>query len=195
MLNPAQAEPVFKVILLGNSGVGKTSLATRWLNGSFDESSRPTIGASNYLKELQTDDGKIRVTLWDTAGHEQFRSITPLYVRGAKVGIIVASVTDLDSFDAISSWIDILNQNQEVNVPSVLAVSKIDIEEPIPEDKIEMIKPRLAGVYFVSAKSGEGVENLFRECAILASKQPKNTLPKQIIVEENKTLKKSKTCC
>ena len=182
--------------MLGNSGVGKTSLVTRWIKGEFSDDSRPTIGASNFLKEVQINSQtQVKVTLWDTAGQEQFRAITPLYVRGAKVGIIVVSQTDIDSFKTIDPWLDLLI-TQEKKIPAILAISKNDLEPPEPIDEIvEQIRPQFHSIFYVSSKTGDGVESLFREAALIAlENSPQEPRRDYVYIGESKS-PKSSSCC
>lgn len=167
-----QTDAPHKVILLGNSSVGKTSLAIRWLRNNFDEVVRPTIGATNSIKEIHTQGRTLRITLWDTAGQEQFRSITPLYVRGAKCGIIVVAQNDPDSFQSINTWLELLNSSEE-QVPAILAINKTDLENPGTEDLIELYKTKFKSFFLVSAKTGDNVEQLFKSSALIADESNK----------------------
>jgi small GTP-binding protein len=157
--------------LLGDSGVGKTSLAGRWLGSEFDPAARPTIGGSHTFRDIMLDDQTQRIMLWDTAGQEQFRAMTPLYVRSAACGIIVVAATSPDSFNAIPEWLELLTSSEQTAIPAVLAVNKIDLRED--EEKlanmIDLFKSHFNAVYCVSALTGENVEGLFNEAIKIAS--------------------------
>jgi small GTP-binding protein len=161
-----------KVILLGNAGVGKTSLATRWVHGSFDSRMSSTVGASSCYKEVLLGETTVNVTLWDTAGQEQFRSITPLYIRGSRVAIIVASTDSADTFHSIPSWLELLSQTEEDPIPALLAINKCDVKDPWTDDAlcraIELYRASFVTVFSVSALSGDQVSELFAEAARLA---------------------------
>ena len=194
MLAPSASEQVYKVIMLGNSGVGKTSLVSRWVRDEFSDGTRPTIGASNFIKDIEIDSKNVKVTLWDTAGQEQFRAITPLYIRGTKAAIICASQCDIESFQNIDQWLELLVL-QDKTTPAILAITKSDVE-PFPqlEERVELIKSKFSSMFIVSAKTGENVNNLFRSAAILAIKN--STVehnPQQDIIIPN-TEKKSGCC-
>lgn len=165
-----------KIVLLGNSGVGKTSLATRWLNDKFDPLVRQTVGASNAYREVTVDDHVVRVTLWDTAGQEQYRSITPLYMRGARCGIIVASCDLQESLDAIPSWLELLASVQAEPIPAVLAINKSDMMNSEQEEQmtktIELYRPYFQSFFLVSAFSGDNVTELFKAAAKAAEATP-----------------------
>jgi len=90
---------IFKCVLLGTSGVGKTSIVLRALRNQFDENSQSTIGATFSYKVIDHVNGAYRLEIWDTAGQERYESLMPLYYRDAHIVIIVYDVMDMDSFD------------------------------------------------------------------------------------------------
>jgi small GTP-binding protein len=160
-----------KVVLLGNSGVGKTSLAHRWIHGSFDPTILPTIGPTNTTQTVDIGTKKVQIALWDTAGQEQFRSIVPLYMRGARSAVIVAAVDSPESFDSLRDWLELLNSVHEEPVQAVLAVNKTDMRDPLDSEISEFVernRAKFASCLFVSALTGDGVKQLFREAAKIA---------------------------
>jgi Ras-related protein Rab-22 len=161
-----------KIILLGNEGVGKTSLAARWLQGYYNPDIVPTVGASNSLQEIAIGNRIVRISLWDTAGQEKFRSITPLYIRGARVAIIVASANCLESFHAVVEWLDLLVSTQPRPIPAIFAVNKSDLVDPWADEScsalIELYRSSFVTVFAVSALSGDQVTELFTEAARIA---------------------------
>lgn len=165
-------EETHKIILLGDSSVGKTSLIDCWLNGSFEPETRPTIGTSNFFKTVELENSTpIKVSIWDTAGQEQYRTIAPLYVRGSKVAIIVTSSVDPQSFKSIPFWIDLISATQANYTKLLLAINKIDLidfENESITDLIEEFKPSFDQFFCVSAKDGENVDSLFTTAAVLA---------------------------
>jgi small GTP-binding protein len=171
-----------KVILLGNTGVGKTSLAHRWIHRMFEPIATPTIGASNFFKEITLGARTIKVTLWDTAGQEQFRAIAPLYVRGSRAAIIVTAADIPDSFHAIPNWLELLGATQVESIPAVLAVNKTDILDPNADEELErlitMYHSHFAAVFYVSAATGERVDELFSAVAMIADSDGVDTAAK-----------------
>lgn len=157
--------PSCKVVILGNSGVGKTSLINRWTTGTWSTTVKPTIGANHQRKTVQFSETFVDVFVWDTAGQEQFQSLTPLYARSAACAIVTASITDSLSFEAIQTWIDLLKNACEVMPPLILAVNKIDLlnsNAVKTQEEVESEYGQLfSAVFFVSAQSGEAVDNLF----------------------------------
>jgi small GTP-binding protein len=160
----------FKAVLLGDSGVGKTSIVTRWTTGMYQRISNPTVGANHQRKRIVVDDNEVDLFIWDTAGQEQFQSLTPLYARSACVAILTASIVDQDSFDNLAQWTDILGSATDEVPPIVLAVNKCDLRESarMTDEKIETTyATKFAGHFFVSALTGEGIDNLFMFAAQL----------------------------
>lgn len=168
---PFDQELPKKVILLGNSGVGKTSLFNRWTNNTFDAGAHPTIGASNTFKAVDLDQRVVKITLWDTAGQEQFRAITPLYIRGAKCAVLVTEPT-VESFESLHGWMSMLRETISEQIGVLLAVNKSDLKDPWDDEEltalIETHKQSFGGVFAVSAKNGTNVDLLFQEAARVA---------------------------
>jgi small GTP-binding protein len=195
---PSNRQPARKVILLGNTGVGKTSLATRWIYNDYDPDVAPTIGASNISKEVSLGNKHINVTLWDTAGQEHFRAITPLYVRGARAAIIVASTDAAESFDAIPTWLELLSCSAETPIAALLAVNKSDLADPWADEAlskaIELYRASFLTVFAVSAMYGDQVSELFSEAARIADAShgaDSDMLPRPVCEEP----RKSQSCC
>src|SRR4051794_14346761 len=107
---------LFKLLLVGDSNVGKTSLLLRFTQGSFNESVRNTVGVDLRVKMVNYRGKKLKLTIWDTAGQERFRTLTSAYYRGAHGVILVYSINDRDSFTNLSHWlkeIDIYSTNED----------------------------------------------------------------------------------
>ena len=156
--------PSCKVVILGTSGVGKTSLINRWTTGTWTTSVKPTIGANHQRKTVELEDKSIDVFVWDTAGQEQFQSLTPLYARSAACAIITASISDQQSFNQLSTWVDLLRNACEVMPPMILAINKIDMTEKaiMTQADIESkYQSSFSAIFFVSAKTGENVDAAF----------------------------------
>ena len=99
-------EYIFKIILIGSSSVGKSSILQRYIQKVFNESYSCTIGVDFFMKSLDIGDKSIKMQLWDTAGTEKFRSITTGYYRGANAAFIVFDLTSKQSFECLNEWIE-----------------------------------------------------------------------------------------
>jgi small GTP-binding protein len=188
----------FKAILLGDSGVGKTSLVTRWTTGTFLPSVTTTLGANHHRKRLTLDGEDADLFLWDTAGQEQFQALTPLYARSASVAILTASILDPGSFQNIDQWISVLQSALDELPPLVLAVNKIDRRESRckSEDEIQSeYATKFEGVFFVSALSNEEVDNMFIFAALSGFRfaKEKNGNSQKGILSEHR--EESSSCC
>lgn len=182
-----------KVIVLGNSGVGKTSLANRECYNSFSAQIPQTIGTAHLKTLVPLGDTLVELKIWDTAGQEQFASLVPLYARGAEVCILVAALDDAKSLEDLDVWRERLYSSGE-DPPIVVAINKCDI--PGPEGRQDKIREQFSDTYpnmfFVSAKTGDGVKELFTAAASEAQKQTKaNTA----VVEEMPKPSDGKKCC
>jgi small GTP-binding protein len=154
--------PEFKVVLVGDTGVGKTSIVIRYNQGKFLEDQPSTIGSAFIRRPVGDESNRMMLSLWDTAGQERYRSLVPAYSRGSRVAIIVFDVSDSATFDGLDEWITHI----QTHVPScqiVFAGSKCDLHCPSGErDRYEQWAGRNGyPLLFVSAKTGEGVTELF----------------------------------
>ena len=106
---PVKGQPTkleAKIVLIGNSGVGKTSIAVKYRENKFIENPKATVGASYIPKNIAFKDGSmLRLHIWDTGGAEKFKAIAPLYYRGAHAALVVYSITDENSFRSLDEWL------------------------------------------------------------------------------------------
>ena len=122
-------EFIFKVLLLGNSNVGKSSLFLRFVDDIWNDTFVPTIGVDFKIKTLEIDDKKIKMQIWDTAGQERFKNIIASYYRGAHGILLIYDITDKDSFKNLQNWLIEIEKNANKNVLKVLIGNKSDLEE------------------------------------------------------------------
>jgi small GTP-binding protein len=115
-----------KVCIIGDTDVGKTSLSMRYCHGDFPDNTTPTIGASFLQRKVLIDNTEISLQIWDTAGQESFRSMAPMYYRGAKGAICVFDMTNLESFQKVAIWIRDLKNHSDPNVVICIAGNKCD---------------------------------------------------------------------
>ncbi|CDH60093.1 ras-related protein rab-6a [Lichtheimia corymbifera JMRC:FSU:9682] len=156
----------FKLVFLGEQSVGKTSLITRFMYDTFDNTYQATIGIDFLSKTMYLDDRTIRLQLWDTAGQERFRSLIPSYVRDSSICVIVYDITNRNSFNHTTKWIDDVRAERGDDVIIVLVGNKTDLNDKrrVTIEEGEK-KAREYNIMFIetSAKVGYNVKSLFRK--------------------------------
>lgn len=158
----------FKLVFLGEQSVGKTSLITRFMYDSFDNTYQATIGIDFLSKTMYLEDRTVRLQLWDTAGQERFRSLIPSYIRDSSVAVVVYDISNAKSFQNTRKWIDDVRGERGNDVIIVLVGNKTDLN-----DKREVTtaqgeeEAKKNGLMFIetSAKVGHNVKQLFRRIA------------------------------
>ncbi|CAC5391121.1 RAB6A [Mytilus coruscus] len=158
----------FKLVFLGEQSVGKTSLITRFMYDSFDNTYQATIGIDFLSKTMYLEDRTIRLQLWDTAGQERFRSLIPSYIRDSSVAVVVYDITNANSFQQTSKWIDDVRTERGSDVIIMLVGNKTDLSDKrqVTSEEGER-KAKELNVMFIetSAKAGYNVKQLFRRVA------------------------------
>ena len=160
----------FKLPIIGDAGVGKTTLTHRYLHGLFKQSYHGTIGVDFFLKKFEIDGKKISLQIWDFAGEEKFRFLLPGIINGANGTIFMFDITRYVTFENLSNWLSVFktaNENHNQTVPALLVGSKTDLEGirtvPSKEAKSFAQDNNLIGYIECSSKNGENVEELFRK--------------------------------
>lgn len=158
----------FKLVFLGEQSVGKTSLITRFMYDSFDNTYQATIGIDFLSKTMYLEDRTVRLQLWDTAGQERFRSLIPSYIRDSSVAVVVYDITNVNSFQQTNKWIDDVRAERGSDVIIMLVGNKTDLAEKrqVATESGEA-KSKELNVMFIetSAKAGHNVKQLFRRVA------------------------------
>jgi small GTP-binding protein len=161
--------PGFKVVLLGNSGSGKTSVLNYALTGSPCALLQPTIGCNCSHRAFQTSTGEsVTLNIWDTAGQELYRSIVPIYVRDASAGLLVYDVTDHKSFVGLEYWVGMLDAEPGDPILLYVLCNKIDLVDGQPErdDHARAYAAKIKAQFFkVSAVKGTNVDAVFKQLA------------------------------
>ena len=186
----------FKVIIIGDSAVGKSSLAIRQCKNEFLEDTSPTIGAAHIQTKIPIDDKVVTLVIWDTAGQEEFAPLVPMYARKASCAIVVASVNNEQSLLNIDTWIKTLYESGE-KPEVVVAINKFDlINDTIDEvDKLtKTFENKYDSFYFCSAKSGYNVKELFDTVAERCMNRSKPDDQKGEL-QSITTEKPRKSCC
>ncbi|XP_076969739.1 ras-related protein Rab-6A isoform X2 [Tamandua tetradactyla] len=158
----------FKLVFLGEQSVGKTSLITRFMYDSFDNTYQATIGIDFLSKTMYLEDRTIRLQLWDTAGQERFRSLIPSYIRDSAAAVVVYDITNVNSFQQTTKWIDDVRTERGSDVIIMLVGNKTDLADKrqVSIEEGER-KAKELNVMFIetSAKAGYNVKQLFRRVA------------------------------
>ena len=193
---------IFKIVLIGDTSVGKSCLLTRFADDQFTDNYVTTIGVDFRFKTMIVMDKIIKVQVWDTAGEERYRSITNAYYRGAEGILIVFDLTNKESFKNIENWINEVTVFTGQDVLIICLGNKSDLKKEISKDSIEDFKKRTnLEIFNVSAKTGEGVEDAFRHLIELLIKKNTDKKEKDDVVNLNdnnnitSTEKKNNTCC
>uniref|UniRef100_A0A8B9BEU3 Ras-related protein Rab-6B n=1 Tax=Anser brachyrhynchus TaxID=132585 RepID=A0A8B9BEU3_9AVES len=156
------------VIFSSSFVVGKTSLITRFMYDSFDNTYQATIGIDFLSKTMYLEDRTVRLQLWDTAGQERFRSLIPSYIRDSTIAVVVYDITNLNSFQQTSKWIDDVRTERGSDVIIMLVGNKTDLADKrqVSVEEGERKAQELTMMYIeTSAKAGCNVKQLFRRVA------------------------------
>lgn len=135
----SECKYLFKIILIGNSGVGKTCLMKRYTDETYNFAQSSTIGVDFKIKSVEVDGEKVKLQIWDTAGQERFRAIISNYYRGAHGIIIVFDMGSRESFENVADWIGEVKKNTSENVEIIILGNKVDDRERIvvSEEEVE----------------------------------------------------------
>ncbi|KAG8199018.1 hypothetical protein JTE90_001813 [Oedothorax gibbosus] len=154
----------FKVVLLGEGCVGKTSLVLRYVENKFNEKHFSTLQASFLTKKLSIASKKVNLAIWDTAGQERFHALGPIYYRDSNGAILVYDITDEDSFSKVKNWVKELRKMLGEDVCLCIAGNKMDLEKEraVPIGEAESYAASVKAKHFLtSAKQNRGIEELF----------------------------------
>jgi small GTP-binding protein len=162
-------EEKVKIIFVGNTGVGKTCIIRRFVLESFDSESKSSDTASQYDKTIKIEGKSITCQMWDTAGQEQYRSISSMYYKGSNIACLVYDITNKESFkDLKENWIPDLKENGDKDLILAIVGNKNDFyekEEVSEEDAREFAEKEKCSFFLVSAKNGDNINFLFQELA------------------------------
>jgi small GTP-binding protein len=157
----------FKIIIIGDSGVGKSSLLKRAVQNTFDTNYQATIGFEFLLMHFKVNDLKIKLQIWDTCGEEMYRSLVQGFYRNTSLAIIVYDISRKKSFEALEIWLKDLRQHTEEGIPVFIVGNKMDLQKDISTEEAKMFSVSNRTKFFTecSAKTGENVKDIFFKAA------------------------------
>ncbi|CAL6045705.1 Rab2a [Hexamita inflata] len=166
LINPLQTTETLidiRVALVGDTCVGKSSISQRYIENKFDPNITSTSGASFLRKLLNINNTNIKLQIWDTAGQEKFRALTPMYYRSAELIFIVFDVSREESFKSVPYWLNEIKDKSKPTAVIILAGNKTDIENRAVKSEEAELFARQNNILYLdcSAKSGNGVQALF----------------------------------
>ena len=189
----------FKIMVIGESKVGKTSIIKRYTLNKFAGIYLTTVGVDFQDKVVQIDDKKIRLQIWDTAGQERFRNVAKNYFHSSDGFLLVYDITSLNSFKNLNYWIEQIRLNAPENTKCVLVGNKSDLEkerEVKIEDAEEFAKKHNVKFFESSAKDGNNVNDIFEHLANEIYNEVKlkgsNKSSNEVLKKDSK---KKKKCC
>ena len=157
-------EMMLKIVIIGDSAVGKTNIMSKYINNEFHEDSKATVGVEFGDKFFDVEGHKIKAQIWDTAGQERYKSITNAYFKGAKGALVVYDITRKVTFNSVDKWIADLRASADKKVNIILIGNKSDLENNREVTKDEGLeKSKALGVAFMetSASNGDNIDKAF----------------------------------
>ena len=151
-----------RVVLIGNSGAGKSSIISRFTSGDFYEFEEPTIGAAFQVKNLTVNSKEVKIEIWDTAGQERYKSLTPMYYRKAQVALICYDSSKRNSFETAKSWYKQVTEKADQNCVKIMVGNKSDIiDKFVVNDAINFCERKGIQHISTSAKNDVNITKLF----------------------------------
>lgn len=203
-MSATEYDYLFKIIMIGDSGVGKSALLTRFADQYYDDEFISTIGVDFKIKTIEVEGKIIKLQIWDTAGQERFRTITSSYYRGAHGVLIVYDVTNRSSFNNIHNWLKEVDRLSPPNIPKLLIGTKTDlvrhreVQEKEAQALTDLLKIKLIET---SARANQKVDDIFYQL----SKQIKDHNYQKLMANDSKPqtnikpgqnlIKSKKSCC
>lgn len=153
-----------KVVLLGDQGVGKTSILIRYMSKKFPDKITSTIGASFFNSKIIIEDYKVKLQVWDTAGHERFKAMAPMFYRNSNAAIVVFDITQKQTFEEVRQWVSELTQKIEDTIVISVVGNKVDLASTreVPFEEAERFARSVGAKYTeTSAYTNEGIDDVF----------------------------------
>jgi Ras-related protein Rab-5C len=190
-------KPEVKLVFLGETEVGKTTIISSFSHpDSPMVAPSPTVGACFTSQSVAVDEVEVLLKIWDTAGQERFRALSPMYYRGAHVAIVVFAVDAPDTFSKLAFWLDALRKDTTTSPEIIIAGNKIDLPRKVTDEDGEKFAQQADATYLsCSAKTHEGITELFHHATALAVKSKLVHSSDFPAIIDVKTVRKKKPCC
>ena len=187
---------IFKIITLGESGIGKTSLIKRFAHDIFEENRVPTIIVDFLIKVLDIENKIIKIQLWDICGSERFKTVIPSYYRNADGAIAAYDISDKRSFDRVKFWVNEVKKHPEIKTNVVIVGTKCDIlDREVTEEEGKKLADELGVKYFeTSAKTGYNVNEAYNFLIKNIIDKYKNYESEKIELKKDDKIDKKKRC-
>ena len=202
-------EIMVKVVLVGDSGVGKTNIMSKYLKNQFREDSKATVGVEFGSKQFSVEGHQIKAQIWDTAGQERYKAITSAYYKGAKGAFIVYDITRKNTFETVNKWVSDITAAADKKITLILIGNKNDLEDQRQVTKeVGEEKAKELGLAFMetSACSGENLDKAFQmmineiykkyqEDVVGETQESTVQQGKDITLDKTKGKQEKKKCC
>lgn len=199
--HPKDYDFLFKLVLIGDSGVGKSCLLLRFADDNFTDSYISTIGVDFRFRTIHVRDKTVKLQIWDTAGQERFRTITSAYYRGADGIIMVYDVTSSETFDHVEEWLSEVDRYANENTSKLLVGNKADLieEKEVPEEDAQSFADSKSMSFLeTSAKTATNVDTAFLTMAeeLIKNKEKTGAVGGKAVVQlQEVPSRQKKVCC
>ena len=190
-----------KVVFIGDSGVGKSCIISRFSTGNIPIESLPTVGAAYYSKIITIENSEIELRIWDTAGQETYQSLTPIYFRNALIAFVVYDVTKKETFLSVKNWVNQLKDYCNNDIVIVIVGNKIDLEneKKIDFSELSLLSEELKALAIeTSALNGYGIDRMI-QIGLSALLELNPSIRRQLTFKEpkqiNQIINKNSICC
>ena len=187
MADEENYDVLFKIVLIGDSFVGKTNIMSKYLMNEFHEDSKATVGVEFGAKKFDIEGKSVKAQIWDTAGQERYKSITTTYYKGAKGALVVYDITRKETFDSVDRWISEVLNSGDKNMTMLLIGNKCDLDnqrQVTKEQGEEKAKAFKVAFLETSASSGENLDVAFEMIMKEVYSKCKNELDEEDRMEE-----------
>ena len=195
-----QARPNIKIVFIGDSSVGKSSIVVKYNTKTFSTNIQPTVNAAFVTQIYPTSLGELELRIWDTAGQEAYHSLAPIYFQNSSIAFVVFDITSRITFSHVEKWIKLAMEHGEENIVTVVLANKADLEserQVRSEEYEEISKKYNVTVIETSAVTGLGLDVMFEKAIDMLLKKDQSLAFRlhMASLEGNKLQTKSNSCC